>query len=61
MVGAVIAERFRIVSMLARGGGGAVFQVEELSTHNPAALKMVLAVMRTSRLGSNERARHWRW
>ena len=42
MMGEVIAERYEILRMIGRGGGGAVFEVIDQSTGRPAALKMLV-------------------
>ncbi|MEO8699554.1 MAG: protein kinase [Kofleriaceae bacterium] len=42
MLGSVIAERYEIVGLLGHGGGGAVFEVTDLSTGLAAALKMLV-------------------
>jgi hypothetical protein len=49
--GSIFAEEFRVVSLLGRGGMGAVYRVEHLPTGKPRALKVLAA------LGSQVRAR----
>jgi len=43
MVGEVIEDRFEIVRLIGSGGGGAVFEVMDRQTEQPAALKMLVA------------------
>jgi serine/threonine protein kinase len=43
MVGEVIADRYEIVRVLGHGGGGAVFEVVDRSSGEPAALKTLVA------------------
>ena len=43
MVGEVIADRYEIVRVLGHGGGGAVFEVVDRSSGQPAALKTLVA------------------
>jgi eukaryotic-like serine/threonine-protein kinase len=43
MVGEVIEDRFEIVRLIGSGGGGAVFEVMDRTSEQPAALKMLVA------------------
>ncbi|MEM7154765.1 MAG: serine/threonine-protein kinase [Myxococcota bacterium] len=50
--GSIFARDFKIVDLLAEGGMGAVYRVEQLSTRKPRALKLV-----TTRLASDPKGR----